>query len=112
MKLNLFFLWAGVALLALQAQAQDDWARNFRLGMLLGVNVKADFKTGGHFTLETQPGKYDDGYVLMDNTGNAGGLTGNWGYENQNQHDTPTTLMFHSSKSSDINGGVTSGRDD
>src|SRR6185312_14826186 len=64
----------------------SDWTRHFRIGALAGLNIKADFKTTGTFAAASgTPGVYDDGYVLTDSTGNSGGLTGNWGYQNASQ---------------------------
>ena len=63
----------------------NDWLRHFRVGALVGINIKAEFKMGGDFTVTgSQPGVpgesgrdhlYDDGYVRVDETGNAEGLT-------------------------------------
>src|SRR5258706_1656211 len=43
--------------------------------------------------------QFDDGYVKVDDTGNAGGFTSFWGYDNASQHPAaaPGTLLFHSS---------------
>jgi len=75
----------------------DDWTRNFRLGASLMFNVKADFSLNGPVSVNRQPtgpvGQpgadhyYDDGYVRVDNTGNAGGDTTYWGYDNASQVD-------------------------
>jgi hypothetical protein len=114
---GLLFCWNGAA--------QEDWTRHFRAGLLLGVNIRADFKTGGQFTLsQSDPGmpgvsgvdhRYDDGYVLLDDTGNAevNGVryTGNWGYDSPSQYDGANTLTFHSANSVDITQG-TSRRED
>src|SRR5437868_6550343 len=67
----------------------SDWTRNFRLGAAVGFNIKAKFKTTGSF-LVTGAGagsanKFDDGYVLPDNSGSPDGLTWNWGYDNSSQ---------------------------
>src|SRR5436190_920412 len=89
----------------LAARAQDDWTRNFRAGLLMGVNIKADFKTSGQFSLTGndpgQPGAggnhhYDDGYVLVDD-GGATPLdyyTSNWG--GTSYDPSLSTLTFHS----------------
>ena len=88
-------LWAGQAQCA---EVNDDWTRNFRLGAQLLFNVKANFTLNGPITVNRQspgpvgvPGQnhyYDDGYVLVDNTGNAGGDTSYWGYTYASQIDS------------------------
>lgn len=75
----------------------DDWTRNFRIGASLMFNVKADFTLNGPVSVNRQPtgpvGQpgadhyYDDGYVRVDSTGNAGGDTTYWGYDNASQVD-------------------------
>ena len=71
-----------------------DWSRHFRVGMLAGFNMKADFRTTGTFAAGGgTPGVYDDGYVLTDDQNNAGGLTGNWGYQNASQISGNSLLM-------------------
>lgn len=69
----------------------------FSLGARFGMNFKAKFNnpspnpgpaTGGadHF--------YDDGYNLLDSSGNEGGVTWNWGYQNESQV-VGDTIEFH-----------------
>src|ERR1041385_972660 len=63
----------------------NDWSRHFRIGMLVGFNLKASFRLSGEFSVSgSQPGAtnvsgldhfYDDGYVRVDETGNALGKT-------------------------------------
>lgn len=87
---------------------EEGWARHFRLGYLAGVNLKANFSaSGGGFGISgSQPGAiasgvnhvYDDGYVRVDDTGNAGGFTSYWGYNNAGQ-DIAGRLVFHSANS-------------
>ncbi len=82
----------------------DDWSRHFRLGALLGLNISADFKMSGNFGVGgTPPGVYSDGYVQADNTGNAGGFTSNWGYQNASQV-SGSTLTMHSATSFSASG--------
>jgi len=59
------------------------------LSYRLGLNITADFKKLGGFGNPNNPGpdtgsaenrNYDDGYNLVDISGNAGGQTWNWGY--------------------------------
>jgi hypothetical protein len=94
-----------------QGQYDPDWTRNFRIGMLVGFNIKADFKTGGSFNVSgSQPGAtnmtgvdhiFDDGYVRVDDSGNAQGYTTYWGYQNESQH-VGDTLEMHSTSSYSI----------
>ena len=78
--------------------------------MLVGMNLKADFSMSGQFPVSgSQPGEtgvsgrdhfYDDGYVRVDETGNALDRTSYWGYNNPTQYDPVAhTLTFHSANS-------------
>jgi hypothetical protein len=65
---------------------------------MFGLNIKASFNTSGQFNLAENlpPGVYDDGYVRTDQTGNAGGLTSYWGYQNAPQYDPAAhSLLMH-----------------
>jgi len=76
----------------------DDWTRHFRIGALLGMNISANFNEKGIFGIPSAPGVYNDGYVREDQTGNAGGYTGYWGYDNASQYNAAAqTLTMHSS---------------
>lgn len=101
---------AGLALGAGTARADGDWTKRFRIGLVTGWNVKARFSLGGEFGVSgTGPGQpgaagqnhvYDDGYVRLDDTGNAGGFTSNWGYQNASQFNPANqTLTFHGTTS-------------
>lgn len=68
------------------------------LGARFGMNLKADF----HNNAPVNPGPaageadhtYNDGYVLVDSSGNRGDLTWNWGYQNASQV-VGDTMQFH-----------------
>ena len=85
------------------------WMNHFRLGGFVGMNIKADFKLNGNFAVTgSNPGQtgvggvnhfYDDGYVRVDDIGNAQGYTSYWGYNNASQFDGANTLTFHSANS-------------
>lgn len=81
----------------------DDWTRHFHIGAMVGLNISAKFNEQGLFGISgNNPanGIYDDGYVHPDNTGNAFGQTGNWGYQNASQYNPATqTLLMHSTSS-------------
>jgi hypothetical protein len=83
-----------------------DWTRHFHIGAMAALNINADFKTKGTFNVSgNNPanGVYDDGYVKVDDTGNAGGLTGYWGYNNASQL-SGNTLTMHGASSYSTSG--------
>lgn len=77
------------------------------LGARFGMNFKADFRNSA----SVNPGPaasgadhiYSDGYVLLDSSGNAGGLTWNWGYQNASQV-VGNTMQFNAIQSSSPSG--------
>jgi hypothetical protein len=99
---------AGLALLARTASGQDndDWFQHLRVGVPVLVNVKARFSVNGQFNLNSQAGPtgvtganhiFNDGYVKVDDTGDAAGQTGFWGYQNASQYNpVAQTLTMHS----------------
>jgi hypothetical protein len=77
-------------------QYDPDWSRHFRIGALVGLNIKAEFKsTGGPLNITPHPeGVYDDGYVHPSQ--NANGQTGYWGYDHSDQNLVAShTLLMH-----------------
>jgi hypothetical protein len=63
------------------------------LSYRMGLNITADFNKLGGFERMTDPGPatgstynrtYDNGYNRVDSSGNAGGQTWYWGYQNAN----------------------------
>jgi len=88
----------------------DDWTRHFHVGALVGMNIGAGFHENGLFKISgnnAANGIYDDGYVREDQTGNAGGYTGYWGYNNASQYNAAAqTLTFHNSSSYSTSGGA------
>ena len=94
----------------------------FNLSLRLGFNITADFKNVGNIApqghLVPIPGQgsvpqpaspggdsignrtYEDGYVWVDNSGNALGYSRYWGYDNASQHNDPNgTITMHSASS-------------
>lgn len=72
------------------------------------MNIRANFKMSGTFNIsgsDPSSGIYDDGYVRVDNTGDAGGQTSYWGYNSASQL-SGSTLTMHSTKSFSASGGA------
>lgn len=88
-----------------QSEYDPDWTRNFRVGVMGGFNIKANFKMNGTFGISgAAPGAvgvfganhvFEDGYVKVDSTGDKD-LTWNWGINNSDQWDQPNNrLLMH-----------------
>src|SRR3954463_5137558 len=77
------------------------------LGARFGMNFKAAF--GNSAVVDPGPAaaganhNYNDGYVRVDSSGNAGGLTWNWGYQNASQV-VGDTMEFHAVQAEAITG--------
>jgi hypothetical protein len=83
----------------------DDWTRHLRVGALVGMNISAKFSMNGTFGVSGNnpaQGIFDDGYVRVDNTGDVGGGTTYWGYDNASQLNG-TTLAMHAATSFSAN---------
>ena len=70
--------------------SEDGPLNRFGVNYRMAMNLSLDFKRLGGFRSQTDPGSvlgggmnrfYDNGYNLVDSSGNAGGLTWNWGYD-------------------------------
>lgn len=87
----------------------DNWTRHFRFGAMVGTRIGASFKQRGLSKISgNNPanGIYDDGYVRQDQTGNEGGYTSYWGYNNASQYSAAAqTLSMHSASSYSTAGG-------
>jgi len=82
----------------------DDWTRHFHIGALVGMNIKANFSmSGSAFGIsgsDPTHGIFDDGRVRPDQTGDAGGYTGYWGYEKASQYNAASQeLTMHATTS-------------
>lgn len=92
---SLRLLAVAAALPLAQAGEPIEQPNRISFAPRLGFNVKASFRsslasTGANPGPATGGGLdrvYDDGYVKLDSSGNAGGQTWNWGYENDGQVD-------------------------
>ena len=85
----------------------DNNPNRFFFGPRFGMNFKADFQNNASYFGPVNPGPatgganhtYNDGYVLVDSSGNAGGRTWNWGYQNSSQV-AGDSMQFHAIQSS------------
>jgi hypothetical protein len=108
-------LTAGPLAASLRAQETPTTDPNpnwFSIGPQFGLNISARFNHLGN----VNPGMagpdtgggvnraYDDGYVKVDSSGDAGGLTWNWGYQNAGQFKNGSLVMQSSSAA--VNGSV------
>jgi len=93
--------------------------RFFRLGVLAGLKLDAEFSTSGQFDIsQSQPGVpgvsggehfYDDGYVRVDQTGNAQEYTSFWGYDNASQVSANMLTMHSANAFSSATGDTSEG---
>jgi hypothetical protein len=90
--------------------ASADHSNWFSFGAQFGLNINARFKHVNNMS-SASPGPaagggvnrtYDDGSVGVDSSGNQGGQTWNWGYQNASQVQGGTLTMH--SASSAVNG--------
>lgn len=99
----------------LEKPRDDYWSKHFRLGALVGLNLKADFKMNGTFAVSGyNPGTlangtdhfYDDGYVRVDENplDTVNYWTSYWGYNNAASQVSGGSLLFHSAYSFTANG--------
>lgn len=81
------------------------------LGYRGAFNINATFQSSGAIPARSNPGPapggamnrtYDDGFNLVDSSGNAGGLTSFWGYQNSAQLPGNDTLVMSSSQLSGV----------
>ncbi len=97
--------WADEAFTRLPVKSLNRFSLNARFGL----NISAKFMGMSSISLTPPPRttpdgnqyNYDDGYVLTDISGNAGGQTWNWGYDQSGQISGNTILMHRSTVSAD-----------
>jgi hypothetical protein len=89
-------------------QSDTNRLNRFSFDARFGFNVSAKFKRAASLSLaapRTTPDgnkyNYDDGYVLTDISGNAGGQTWNWGYDQPGQIAGNTISMHRSTVAAD-----------
>ena len=97
---------AGTAVHAADDQDNDSFWGRFNLSYVAAFNISANFSgVGGYLPPGNgRPGFYNDGFVGTDSTGNAGGYTTYWGYNNASQISGGDVLM-HRSVSSSVSTG-------
>jgi hypothetical protein len=101
-------IFATATTFAIRGDDAPENPNRFSLGARFGFNLKAEFKNNGMFL--ANPGSaaagmdhtYGDGYVRLDSSGDAGGRTWNWGYQNASQV-AGDTMQFHGIQSSAAN---------
>ncbi|HZF02075.1 MAG TPA: hypothetical protein VE344_09295 [Methylomirabilota bacterium] len=88
-----------------------DSTNRLTLSLRFGLNINAKFKGVGTGLVPNSSGagsttpngdryNYTDGYVLNDSTGNAGGFSSYWGYNDAGQYNAgANTFTFHSAPS-------------
>jgi hypothetical protein len=108
---NLIVRAAGLCLFAVTAAVQagdvlySDPTNRVTLSLQFALNIRADFRgIGGNVNSLTGNGRttpngdaynYDNGYVLTDISGNAGGQSWYWGYDNASQVNAAnSTISF------------------
>jgi hypothetical protein len=86
-----------------QTVDEQEW-NHFGADFRLGLNMKVSFSNIGATTaLPVPPAvggvdhNYGDGFVRVDSSGDQGGLTWNWGYQNASQVPGNDTLLLHAS---------------
>ena len=83
-------------------QLTNQLANQFTLSARFGFNISAGFKGLSALPLPSSTRKtpqgdaynYDDGYVLTDNTGNFGGQTWYWGYDNSARQISGNNILM------------------
>jgi YD repeat-containing protein len=98
--------WADEAFSRVPVKSLNRFSLNGRFGL----NISAKFMGMSGISLSAPPRttpdgsqyNYDDGYVLTDISGNAGGETWNWGYDQSGQISGNTILMHRSTVSADV----------
>ena len=93
-----------------EGQVETNSLNHFRFVPRAAFGIKARFQNVGNLVLgplgQTTPNgnayNYSDGYVLTDASGNAGGKTWNWGYNNSSQISGNTILMHQTAASGSV----------
>jgi hypothetical protein len=95
----------------LEEPVQTNKVNRIGLSYRMGLNINVDFKKLGGFPAISDPGpalgitnrSYDNGsYNRVDISGNAGGLTWNWGYEQPGQLQGGALVMESASSPNNV----------
>ena len=100
---NYWSVSIAACLCAAAAHAQQDETNRITMSARFGFNISARFK--GFSTLPSPPSSnrktpsgdsynYDNGYVLTDQSGNFGGQTWYWGYDNSAQQISGNNIVL------------------
>jgi hypothetical protein len=114
---NLAVKTAGLFFFATSASAQPDdgifqnSTNRFTLSLRFGLNIDVKFKGVGGSALNAN-GRYNNGYVLTDVSGNAGGQTWNWGYDHSSQVNAVNHTVSFDRTTAVANGSSSSGTSD
>lgn len=88
----------------ISASEDKVWTKHFRVGALVGFNLKAEFSTSGTFAFTgNDPGatgvrgvnhEYDNGFVRVDATDNDVNSTYYWSYNDASQYDGANNRLY------------------
>ncbi len=89
-------------LIASTVLAEDYETNRFTFSGRFGFNISGKFKNLGKLSLngnsrrtpDGNPYNYDDGYILPDVSGNFGGQTWNWGYDDSARQVSGDTVLL------------------
>jgi hypothetical protein len=103
------------SLAQMQTETSDAWWDRLGISYRAAFNISANFTGLGGFTSMNTPGvpgptpttggpgtvmrTYDDGFIGVDISGNAGGTTTYWGYNNSSGQVAGGNVLMHSSSS-------------
>lgn len=98
-----------------EGQVETNSLNHFRFVPRAAFGITARFRNvsplslspAGQSSPNGNPYNYSDGYVLTDVSGNAGGQTWNWGYNNSSQISGNTILMHQTAASGNVSSSDT-----
>ncbi|MDB6125531.1 MAG: hypothetical protein JWQ71_4524 [Pedosphaera sp.] len=107
---------AAAAPFAAHGEDSPENPNRLSFGPRFGLNFKGSFQNNAPLNPGPATGNanhtYTDGYVKVDSSGNAGGRTWNWGYQNPSQvvgdtmqFNTPKSGSFAGAAASEVTGG-------
>src|SRR6266853_6557249 len=107
MKNSLYFGAVLIVLAIAAAKAEEVATNRFTVSARLGLNISAKFKglslalppAAPRPTPDGAAYNYDDGYVLTDISGNFGGQTWYWGYDNSARQISGNNVLLSGNSS-------------